>query len=411
MKLIDAGFVWTEPHSKRIKLKLTVHAEIMTGTMLEQIFVVEFTVNHQMCDDCHRTEAKDYWNASVQVRQKAVNRKAFYYLEQLILKHKAHENTVAIKPIHDGLDFFYANESQARKMVDFILSVLPCRYQHSKKLISHDIHSNTYNYKFTFSIEIVPISKNSLVCLSKKLTHQLGGLNPLALVYKVTSGIHLIDVSSGQVAEVSSNIFWRYPFNGICNPKQLKEYTVMDIEPIKEKDKKKFPGQGHVTDKYAIADVWLVKTEDLGLDQNTIHTRTHLGGILKPGDSVLGYALSEVNVNDDNFDKLNADAIPDVMLVKKFYGHDKTARRRARLWKLKHLAVDVDMNSENNEYNEFLDDLEEDPELRANVNIFRDKTKQIPIDTDCIDPLTPQITLEEMMDDLVIEDEEMIEIK
>lgn len=36
----------------------------------------------------------------VQVRQKAENKKTFYYLEQLMLKHKAHENTIAIKPIH-----------------------------------------------------------------------------------------------------------------------------------------------------------------------------------------------------------------------------------------------------------------------------------------------------------------------
>lgn len=60
------------------------------------------------------------------------------------------------------------------------------------------------------------------------------------------------------------------------------------------------------------------------------------------------------------------------------------------------------------EYNEFLDDLEEDPELRQNINIFRDSRKQIPVDTDEIDPSIPQITLEEMLDDLVIEDTEMV---
>ena len=25
-KLVDAGFIWTEPHSKRLKLKLTIQA-------------------------------------------------------------------------------------------------------------------------------------------------------------------------------------------------------------------------------------------------------------------------------------------------------------------------------------------------------------------------------------------------
>lgn len=36
----------------------------------------------------------------VQVRQKAINKKTFFYLEQLILKHKAHEQALGIKPIH-----------------------------------------------------------------------------------------------------------------------------------------------------------------------------------------------------------------------------------------------------------------------------------------------------------------------
>lgn len=98
----------------------------------------------------------------------------------------------------EGLDFYYATESHARKMVDFLNTMLPCRYQHSKKLISHDIHSNTYNYKFSYSVEIVPISKDSVVCLPKKLTHQLGGIKPICLVYRVTNGLHVIDPSTAQ---------------------------------------------------------------------------------------------------------------------------------------------------------------------------------------------------------------------
>lgn len=52
--------------------------------------------------------------------------------------------------ISEGLDFFFSTEAHARRMVDFLNTVIPCRSQHSKKLLSHDVHSNTYNYKFTF---------------------------------------------------------------------------------------------------------------------------------------------------------------------------------------------------------------------------------------------------------------------
>jgi len=54
------------------------------------------------------------------------------------------------------------------------------------------------------------------------------------------------------VAEVSATVYWRYNFNSICDPKQLTEYIVMDIEPVKYKDKKIFPGQGTISNKVRV---------------------------------------------------------------------------------------------------------------------------------------------------------------
>lgn len=51
-------------------MKLTVHAEVLGGAILQQVFVVEYTVSHQMCDDCHRSEAQDYWRAVVSIVNK-----------------------------------------------------------------------------------------------------------------------------------------------------------------------------------------------------------------------------------------------------------------------------------------------------------------------------------------------------
>ncbi|XP_034256825.1 60S ribosomal export protein NMD3 [Thrips palmi] len=408
VKLIDAGFVWTEPHSKRIKVKLTVHGEVMGGTVLQQVFIVEFVVAHQMCDECHRKEAQDFWHALVQVRQKAENKKTFHYLEQLILKHKAHENTLGIKPNGEGLDFFYHTEAHARKMVDFLGTVLPIKYQHSKKLISHDIHSNNYNYKFSFSVEIVPLSKDSLICLPKSVTQQNGGINPLVLVHRVTSTLHFIDPATAQLAEMNANAYWRNPFSTICDPKQLSEYIVMEMEVIMEKDRKTFPGQGTISNKHVLADVWLVKASELGINEDTIHTRTHLGHLIKPGDSVMAYCLADSNANDENFDKLKQEKIPDLIIVKKHYPDRSSKRRR---WKLQHLAAEGELFEKNRDYHEFLDDLEEDPLLRQNVNIYKDpKNINMPVDADdADDPDAPGITLDEMLDDLQIEDDPMDE--
>ena len=62
----------------------------------------------------------------------------------------------------------------------------------------------------------------------------------------------------------------------------------------------------------------------------------------------------------------------------------------------------------NDDYNEFLADLEEDPELRQNVNVYKD-AKKIAVDSesevgDGDQEAFPQITLAEMLDDLVLEE-------
>ena len=146
VKLVDAAFVWTESHSKRIKLKLTVQKEVY-NCILQQEFVVEFHVHNLCCDDCHRLAADINWRAVVQVRQHVNHKRTFLFLEQVILKHDAHKNTVSIKAAPNGLDFFFAERSSALKFLDFVQSVVPSRTKNSKQLISADLKSNTFNYK------------------------------------------------------------------------------------------------------------------------------------------------------------------------------------------------------------------------------------------------------------------------
>ncbi|OTF77166.1 60S ribosomal export protein NMD3-like protein, partial [Euroglyphus maynei] len=230
--LVDANFIWTEPHSKRLKIKLTVQKEVMGGAILQQIFIVEYTVHSSMCDQCHRIEAKDFWKAVVQVRQKVSHKKTFYYLEQLLLKYKAHERCVNVKQIHDGIDFFYDKRDDAKKLVDFFQSMVPCRYTTSKQLISHDTHNNTYNYKYTFAVEIVPICKDDVVCLPLATARQLGNIGQICVVLRVTNQITLIDPFTLNVAEMNATTYFRSPFRSICYSNKLIEYTVMEMDLI-----------------------------------------------------------------------------------------------------------------------------------------------------------------------------------
>ncbi|KAH7963315.1 hypothetical protein HPB52_020540 [Rhipicephalus sanguineus] len=370
VRLVDASFVWTEPHSRRIKVKLTVQKEVIGGTVLQQVFVVEFMINHQMCDNCHRREAKDFWRALVQVRQKVQHKKTFFYLEQLILKHQAHKDCLNIKAHHDGLDFYFSKKDEARKLVDFFQTMVPCKYIMSQQLVSHDIHSNTFNYKHTFSVEIAPVCKDDVICL------------------------RLLSL----VSELSSQQFWRQPFGALCTPKQLTEYVVMDINFVKDES---------CPSGTSWPDAWVIRACELGTHENYIHTKTHLGHLLKPGDSALGFDLANANINDAHFEKLKSEKIPEVVLVKKVYG-DRMSRCQRRRWKLQRLQVDMetDTSSVARDYTDFLEDLEEDSAYRQNVNIYKDNDK-IAVDTDDEDGDAPRITLQEMLDDLQLEDDPM----
>lgn len=55
-------------------------------------------------------------------------------------------------------------------------------------------------------------------------------------------------------------------------------------------------------------------------------------------------------MNDPSFDKLDHSNIPDIIIVKKYYG-DRSARRRTRMWKLKHLAQEDTELDTGNMYN------------------------------------------------------------
>uniref|UniRef100_A0AAY4E939 60S ribosomal export protein NMD3 n=1 Tax=Denticeps clupeoides TaxID=299321 RepID=A0AAY4E939_9TELE len=363
VRLIDAGFLWTEPHSKRIKMKLTVQKEVMNGAILQQVFVVEFVIQSQMCNDCHRVEAKDYWKAVIQVRQKTVHKKTFYYLEQLILKHKLHQNTLRIKEIHEGIDFYYGTKQHAQKMVDFLQCTVPCRSKASQRLISHDVHSNSYNYKSTFSVEIVPVCKV---------------LHPIKL----------------SIAEVDGNTFWRNPFSSLCSPRQLEEFIVMDIDIIR--DQKLGAGAGFRSNKHTLAEVWVQKTSEMNTGQQ-YHCRTFLGHLLNIGDLVFGFDFANANINDEFLNKMNPHHVPDVVLIKKSYNRTKRVKRRN--WKLQEMDRDREgMDStDERQYQDFLEDLEEDEALRKNVNIFR-------VESDTDDEGAPRISLMEMLEDLSLND-------
>ena len=132
---------------------------------MQQTFVIEAVVSNQQCGECARLQAKNTWRAVVQVRQKVDHKRTFLYLEQVILKHEAHREANNVRVVKDGIDFFFDQRNAAIKFCDFLQSVVPMKSKSSEQLITQDAHSGDSTYKFTFSVEIVPICREDLVFL------------------------------------------------------------------------------------------------------------------------------------------------------------------------------------------------------------------------------------------------------
>jgi nonsense-mediated mRNA decay protein 3 len=96
VKVVDAVWIWTEPHSLRLKIKLTIQKEVLNGAILQQAKIVEFVIRNQQCKTCQSFYAQGVWHAVVQVRQHVPHKRTFFYLEQVLLKYNAHSDCLQI---------------------------------------------------------------------------------------------------------------------------------------------------------------------------------------------------------------------------------------------------------------------------------------------------------------------------
>jgi len=234
------------------------------------------------------------------------------------LKHDAVSLASNIKPVPTGIDFFFAKQQDARKLIEFIHSVLPCKDTYAQQLISQDIRNNTFDYKHTYCVEICPITKDCLVCLPKKLAQSYGNLSQVVVCSRVTNVISLIDPFTLQMVDVNGLAYFKNPFEIFMGPNTMVEFYVVDEEPIT--DFHRGVGHGFVSTKHQLSHVWVTRSCEVGVQDAPVYSvRTHLGKILRIGDSVMGYDLMNTNVNSPLFDKMPEQDRPDVILVRKVH--------------------------------------------------------------------------------------------
>mmetsp|Transcript_3151 Transcript_3151/g.2879 ORF Transcript_3151/g.2879 Transcript_3151/m.2879 type:complete len:186 (+) Transcript_3151:325-882(+) len=178
--------------------------------MLEQQCLVNFVVNDTQCEDCQRSFTPHQWMAKVQLRQKVNHKRTIYYLEQIILKNHYQKDCLGVKPKKNGIDFHFGTKAHAQKFIDYIHSAVPLQTKMSKELISSDPKSNTYNYKFTFLAEIIPICRDDLLVLPK--SQRIPGLGRVVMCYKLASLIRVLDIRNFRTGEIKSDRYWKQPF-------------------------------------------------------------------------------------------------------------------------------------------------------------------------------------------------------
>jgi len=342
-------------------------------------------VENLQCDDCKQAFTPHTWNALVQVRQKVAHKRTFLFLEQLILKHNVLDKCLKVKEANDGLDFQFKNRAQSQRLIDFVQTQVSSRQKTSKKLVSQDFKNNIANYKYTTVIEIAPVCKDDLVILPKALQKEIGGLGPLVLVYKISQAVHIVDVLTMKTMELDHVTYWKHCFTALCGRERLTEFVVLNIEEA-DFDQNTSMSRAAIKQKYKMVQVEVARASDFGVNDTTFIVNCHLGDILNFNDTVLGYDLVNINLEEIEDLERQGKTVPQVVIVRKAYPKLRK-RQKQRYWKLKHLPKEEGEeepsakqgkkkgekggNKGKEDYEMFLQDLEEDPELRSQVNLYR----------------------------------------
>jgi len=117
LKVIDAGWIWTEPHSRRIKVYVIVESEVLNGkTSVRQKVQVEFVVRTKKCRDCCRVASDHSWVALVQVRQRIAGAKSLHALEETLIKSGLSSMMSSIETTREVIFAF----SSFRQFINFI---------------------------------------------------------------------------------------------------------------------------------------------------------------------------------------------------------------------------------------------------------------------------------------------------
>ena len=383
--IVDAHWIWTEPHSMRMKVHLTVRYAI-ENVPVQQRVQVELKTQWKQCPECNREFTNRTWHAIVQVRQKQMQpssnsigntsgntgssgkpskslarHRGLAALEMALAKQATiRKHVLKIDATKNGFDFYFLNLAQAQAFASYIQKCNPLRIKTSHKLVSTDVKNNTANVRHTLTCELVPLCRDDLVLIKKQAT---GGVQKLAgrliLVNKVSSVLTLMDAAPSTTAtmndcqmELSAENYYKNEkhIRWLQSSDRLTRFVVLDVELLHKEHHQDnnninnnaivdtppmlYQGPSSGIAKYALAEVVVARESEFGVNDTTFVAVTHLGHLLQAGDVVLGYDLERTVGGDWELDSRtlhNHFHVPDVVLVKKVTTPSATTKQNGEL--------------------------------------------------------------------------------
>ena len=394
VKIIDSNFIYTEPHSKIIKIKITMEKEIEKN-IITQNLIVEFKEKWLLCRDCQKNQTPHIWSSCVQIRQRVPHKKTMLYLEQIILHNKMQKKALDFKETNDGFDFFFSTRREGEIFSNWLSTVVPSKITSTKKYVS--LSTST----FTYLVDIANVAKYDLFILDKDSCTKLGGIGPLLVCTRLSSRTIFIDPRTFNYLYLDGNTFFKYKFKSFCNSDQLTEFLILDVyeehdynfnisnnnnnnkkkknkknkkkrknknESDDDEDNKNNIDNNNNEDESSVGGSSLMSQstnyaknikEDLKNSEmekehimkcrktfikcirynnekssgEILEFKSYLGDTIKPGDIYLGYDLNSINLDSENslFLDKNKNKLPDVILVRKKPIIDTKGKKLERL--------------------------------------------------------------------------------
>ena len=425
IKIIDSNFIYTEPHSKVIKIKITIQKEIEKN-ILSQDLIIEFKEKWNLCRDCQKLQTPHTWASCVQIRQRVPHKKTMLYLEQIILKNKMEKSSLYFEEANDGFDFFFSTRRAGEIFSNWIATVVPSKITYTKKYVS--LSTST----FTYLVDVANVAKYDLFLLDKESYKKLGGIGPLLICTRLSSRTIFEDPRTFNHLYLDGNTFFKYKFNKFCNSNQLTEFLVLDVyeeivynfgsmnnnknsgkndkkkkkgkkkknrknkdesdseeekeennnineiseediislstnyeKGVKDKEKKIEEEKEHIL-KCRKTFIKLIRNNNEKDKGEIIEIKSHLAEVIKPGDIYLGYDLRTINLDSENsaYLEANINKLPDVILARKKINVDVKDKKLKRLFEGKNKKENKE---EKNDMMEFLEEINDEKDLKDNI--------------------------------------------